>query len=183
MEPIEYRGADDDEKTAQRPATPVTPKTAFQLMVNDRHPGIDAPACFADVQGELRKGAIPLEAYLRRDSLCTTNPKALTNPRGYYRALAKTMVSEHAEQLAGIPSAAAVVETPRCRHCNGGGYLLERVEGQRPQQTGEFCACKLGEDLATNQRRAAKGAAAAVKREQSGRAVHLSVQPAAGGSQ
>lgn len=157
LKPIESQRVDDDEKTAQTPAAPITPQTAFLLRVAERHPGIDAPACLVDVRGELRKGAIPLEAYLRRDSLCTTNPKALTNPRGYYRNLAKTMVSEQAaqqllevmavseggQQLASIVSA-AVVETRRCP-CRT-GYTPD----------GEFCTCKLGQDLAAIERRAVK---------------------------
>ena len=50
------------------------------MRVAERHPEIDAPACLADVQGELRSSAIPFEAFLRRDVLTTTNPKGLTNP-------------------------------------------------------------------------------------------------------
>jgi hypothetical protein len=163
----ESRKADDDEKPARTAAAPVAPKTAFLLRVAQRHPQIDAPACFADVQRELRKAAIPLEAYLRRDSLSTTNPKALTNPRGYYRHLAKTMIAEHQQQMAGIPTE-TMVETPRCAKCNGSGYRLEQIEGQRPRLTGESCACKLGEELAAIERRAGKKAAAAVERKQPG---------------
>jgi hypothetical protein len=168
VNPLSESGkADVDEKPAQTPAAPVTPKNAFLLRVAQRHPEIDASACFADVQGELRRAAIPIEAYLRRDLLSTTNPKALTNPRGYYRNLAKTMVAEHQKQMAGIPTE-TVVETPRCAKCNGSGYLLEQTEGQRPRLTGEFCACKLGKDLAAIERRAAKKAAAAAAGKQPG---------------
>ena len=159
------RQTDDDEKAAPTPAVPVTPKATFLLRLAQRHPKIDAPSCFEDVQGELRKGAIPFDAYLRRDLLTTTNPKGLTNPRGYYRDLAKKMFAEHQKQMAGIPTE-AMVETPRCAKCNGGGYLLELIEGQRPLQTGEFCDCKLGKDLAAIERRAAKKAAASVEPKQ-----------------
>ena len=144
---------------------PVTPKATFLLRLAQRHPEIDAPACLEDVQGELRKRAIPFDAYLRRDLLTTTNPKGLTNPRGYYRDLAKKMIAEHQKQMAGIPTE-AMVETPRCAKCNGGGYLLELIEGQRPLQTGEFCDCKLGKDLAAIERRAAKKAEASVEPKQ-----------------
>jgi len=174
------RKADDDEKPAQKPAAPVPPRTEFLLRMAQRHPEIDAPACFADVQGELRMASIPVIAFLRRDLLTTTNPKALTNPRGYYRGLAKTMVAEHQKQMAGIPTE-AVVETPRCAKCNGCGYLVERIEGQRPLPTGEFCACQLGQDLAALERRAAKRAAAAVERKPPGQAPDLNVSPAAEG--
>jgi len=182
--PLESQRVVDDEKTARRPAAPITPQTAFLLRVAERHPGIDAPACLVNVRGELRKGAIPLEAYLRRDLLCTTNPKALTNPRGYYRKLAQTMVSEQAAQqlleitvvseggqrIAGIASA-AIVETPRCP-CRT-GYTPD----------GEFCTCKLGRDLAAIERRAAKKAAASVERKQPETEVYLEPVAAAGGLQ
>jgi hypothetical protein len=58
-----------------------------------------------------------VDVFPRRDLLNTTNPKALTKPRGYYRYLAKTMVAERQKQMAGIPTE-AVVETPRCAECN-----------------------------------------------------------------
>jgi hypothetical protein len=77
------------------------------------------------------------------------------------------MVAEHQKQMAGIPTE-TVVETPRCAKCNGSGYLLEQTEGQRPRLTGEFCACKLGKDLAAIERRAAKKAAAAAAGKQPG---------------
>lgn len=163
------RKADDDEEPAHAPTVAVEPKAAFLLRVAQRHPEIDARACLADVLGELRKGVIPLNAFLRRDLLTTTNPKALTNPRGYYRDLAKKMVAEHQKQMAGIPTE-TVVETPRCAKCNGTGYVLERIEGQGPLQTGEFCACKLGKDLAVLERRAARKAAAATEGKQPGQA-------------
>jgi hypothetical protein len=41
------------------------------------------------------------------------------------------MVGEHEKQMAGIP-VDAVVEPARCPKCNGSGYVVERIEGQRP---------------------------------------------------
>jgi hypothetical protein len=122
-----------------------------------------------------------MEAYLRRDSITTTNPKALTNPRGYYRNLAKIMVAEHKKHMAGIPTETGL-ETPRCAKCAGSGYLLEHIEGQRPMPTGDFCACKLGKDLAAIEQRAAKRAAATTERQQSGQSPGLMLPEIANGN-
>ena len=98
LNPLKAQRPDDDEKPPNTPAKPVEPKAEFLARTAQRHPEIDGRACFDDVQSELRKGHVPFEAYLRRDLLCTTNPKALTNPRGYYRDLAKKMVAERGVQ-------------------------------------------------------------------------------------
>lgn len=166
---------DDDEKPARTPApTLMEAKATFLERVSQRHRGIDAEACYVNVRCELGKGSmgpIPTEAYLRRDLVETTNPAALTNPRGWYRELAKKMVAEQAEQLRGISSHAAVVETPRCTECKW-GYLA----------TGDFCTCALGKDLAAYERRAEKkkASAAGVLRKPPEAAAALSTMPAAG---
>ncbi len=180
--PLSRAGSvDDDEKqTGQISSASGTPTSAFLARLEQRHPKIDVKACLADVKGELHEAAVPLEAFLSRDLVSTTNPKALTNPRGYYRYLAKKMVAEHRRLMAGVP-AEGVVETPRCAKCNGSGYLLERIEGLRPRPTGEFCTCKLGEDLAAIERRAAKKAVTAVERKAPGKASGQTVMSAVGG--
>ena len=39
------------------------------------------------------------------------------------------------------------VETPRCERCGGSGQVLERIEGQRPRMTGQYCDCRMGKQL------------------------------------
>ena len=47
----------------------------------------------------------------------------------------------------------APVESPRCERCDNAGRVLERVEGERPRMTGEYCDCRMGNDLLAVERR------------------------------
>ena len=45
------------------------------------------------------------------------------------------------------------VEGPRCQTCGNTGRVLERIEGQRPRTTEQYCACRMGKELEAVERR------------------------------
>jgi hypothetical protein len=139
--------ADDDEKPPRPRASGDTPRKEFLLRVAERHTAADGLAVLRLVQKELQQGHVPLTVFLERDARETTNPKAITNPPGYYRDLAKKLVNEQTATLqTGTPPDGAILEAPRCERCRGTGLMLGSVEGE-PKFTSEYCVCQLGQDL------------------------------------
>jgi hypothetical protein len=47
----------------------------------------------------------------------------------------------------------ASVETPRCEKCGNTGRLLERVDGERPRVTDQYCDCRMGKEVLAVERR------------------------------
>lgn len=48
-------------------------------------------------------------------------------------------------------------EAPRCRSCNNTGRVLERIEGQRPRATDQYCDCRMGKELEAAEHRIRAG--------------------------
>ncbi|MFN7994893.1 MAG: helix-turn-helix domain-containing protein [Bryobacteraceae bacterium] len=139
--------SDDDEKASQPRAPGESATKEFLFRVSERHPNVDSTPILRDVQAELKTARIPLRSFLERDEKVTTNPRAITNPPGYYRDLAQKMAEEqHSALSSGIPPDLTVVESPRCSKCVGG-----RVGPG-------YCVCALGKDLQSVESRASKRA-------------------------
>jgi hypothetical protein len=68
---------------------------------------------------------------------------------------AKTrLATERDAMAAGTASQCAPpLENPRCEKCGNSGRILERIEGQRPRMTDQYCDCRMGRDLEGVERR------------------------------
>jgi hypothetical protein len=56
-------------------------------------------------------------------------------------------LGNEAKRALGILSPPA--ESPRCEPCGNSGRVLERIEGQRPRMTEQYCDCRMGKELKT----------------------------------
>ena len=68
------------------------------------------------------------------------------------RFRAKTQSAAEREAAART-TALAPRENHRCEKCGNSGRILDRVEGQRPTMTDQYCDCGMGRDLEAVERR------------------------------
>jgi hypothetical protein len=69
-----------------------------------------------------------------------------------FRAKTRTSL-ELASALGAVGTLSPPTEGPRYEICSGSGHVLERIEGQRPIMTDQYCDCRMGRELAAVDRR------------------------------
>ena len=112
--------------------------------------------CWLKEEMELRR--VPPEALLE---LVRENPLGgFRSPMAGLKWLVKKFRTKtrSALELEASTQGAAVIlsppaENPRCETCGNSGRVLERIEGQRPRTTNQYCSCRMGKELEAVERR------------------------------
>ncbi len=126
-----------------RPPRLDDPEAELRLRLRQRHgAGYDIDRVVELVRKDLATQCLDLEAFLDDDDAATTNPKALTNPIGHYRARARKLVREAPIRRAEAERAEGPTRTPR----------VERtpevaIEPITPLQRCSHCKCRRGTGL------------------------------------
>jgi hypothetical protein len=98
--PLPLKADDENPKTqsAKRPAFE-DPRQEFKARVSERHPGTEPEYVLECFSPELSGNNLSLGEFLDFDAKCTTNPRGVKNPAGYYRDLARRL-NAHLEAAA-----------------------------------------------------------------------------------
>ena len=144
---------DDDEKSHEAPVSPWEELRAEYRKANRGTEMGFQDECWLKEQMELR-GVTP-EGLVK---LVHENPL-----NGFHSAMAglKWLVKKFRTKTRSAMELAAEaastfrppVETPRCEKCGSSGRIIERIEGQRPTVTDQYCDCRMGKAVAAIERR------------------------------
>src|ERR1041385_3588629 len=88
-----------------------------------------------------------------------------------FRAKTQSAREREAMAVGTAIQCAPPLENPRCEKCGNSGRILERIEGQRPRMTDQYCDCRMAKDLEGVERRkqAAAGPADGEEAQPAGR--------------
>jgi len=75
-----------------------------------------------------------------------------------FRTKTHSSVELQTEAEAALEILSPPAESPRCEPCGNSGRVLERIEGQRPRMTDQYCNCRMGKELEAVERRQRKAA-------------------------
>jgi hypothetical protein len=85
---------------------------------------------------------------------------------------AKTRSASEMDSTVRVARAlSAPVEAPRCERCGNTGRILERIEGQRPRATEQYCDCPMGREIEAVEKRKQTAKAPAKDHAANGRTV------------
>ena len=78
-----------------------------------------------------------------------------------FRTKTRSSLELEAAAQATVVTLSPPAESPRCETCGNSGRVLERIEGQRPRTTDQYCDCRMGKELEAIERRPRAAAAPA----------------------
>jgi len=152
LKPCNSLSVDDDEKLTEPPAC----RSAWEeLQAEFRAANQGSDIGSQDerwLKEEMERRCITPEALAK---LVTENPLS-----GFHKPIAglkwlvkkfRTKTRSSMELESEVKAALGILpppaESPRCEPCGNSGRLLERVNGQRPRVTDQYCECRMGKDL------------------------------------
>jgi len=149
---------DDDEK---RPEPPVCRSAWEELRAKFQVANRGAEMGFQDecwLKEAMERRGITPEALAK---LVTENPLAgFHSPMAglkwlvkKFRAKTRSSLELQNEAKAALGILPPLAESPRCEPCGNSGRVLERIEGQRPRMTEQYCNCRMGKELKAIERR------------------------------
>jgi hypothetical protein len=70
-----------------------------------------------------------------------------------FRTKTRSAAELEAAAQGAVGTLSPPAERPRCEKCGNSGRVLERIEGQRPRATDQYCDCAMGKELEAVERR------------------------------
>jgi Helix-turn-helix domain len=166
--PPKLLSVDDDEKSLsvdveKLPCSPPYRSAWEELCAKFRAANQGAEMGFQDecwLKGEMERRGITSEELAK---LVKENPlNGFRSPMAglkwlvkKFRAKTCSSLELETETIAALGILPPPKESPRCEPCGNTGRVLERIEGQRPRVTDQYCDCRSGKELKTIETRKA----------------------------